>query len=82
METSSKTTDGTSGDKGPPNQPDERTLREERLLDAAATLLVRWGYRRTSIDDVAREAGVGGNASGSTIISGDQNTVRQERERH
>jgi AcrR family transcriptional regulator len=59
METSSKTTDGTSGDKGPPDQPDERTLREERLLDAAATLLVRWGYRRTSIDDVAREAGVG-----------------------
>jgi AcrR family transcriptional regulator len=28
-------------------------------LDAAASLLVRWGYRRTSIDDVAREAGVG-----------------------
>src|SRR5579859_2503594 len=39
--------------------PDERTLREERLLDAAATLLVRWGYRKTTIDDVAREAGVG-----------------------
>ena len=38
---------------------DERTLREERLLDAAATLLVRWGYRKTTIDDVAREAGVG-----------------------
>jgi hypothetical protein len=28
-----------------PDQPvsDERRLREERLLDAAATLLVRWG---------------------------------------
>ena len=38
---------------------DERTLREERLLDVAATLLVRWGYRKTTIDDVAREAGVG-----------------------
>ena len=38
---------------------DERKLREERLLDAAATLLVRWGYRKTTIDDVAREAGVG-----------------------
>lgn len=38
---------------------DERTLREERILDAAATLLVRWGYRKTTIDDVAREAGVG-----------------------
>ena len=38
---------------------DERKLREERLLDAATTLLVRWGYRKTTIDDVAREAGVG-----------------------
>src|SRR2546429_1999184 len=44
-----------------PGQPesDERKLREERLLDAATTLLVRWGYRKTTIDDVAREAGVG-----------------------
>jgi AcrR family transcriptional regulator len=39
--------------------PDERKLREEHLLDAATTLLVRWGYRKTTIDDVAREAGVG-----------------------
>ena len=38
---------------------DERKLREERLLDAATTLLMRWGYRKTTIDDVAREAGVG-----------------------
>lgn len=38
---------------------DERKLREERILDAAAMLLVRWGYRKTTIDDVAREAGVG-----------------------
>jgi AcrR family transcriptional regulator len=38
---------------------DERQQREERILDAAATLLVRWGYRKTTIDDVAREAGVG-----------------------
>jgi AcrR family transcriptional regulator len=45
----------------PEQQPasDERKLREERLLDAATTLLVRWGYRKTTIDDVAREAGVG-----------------------
>ncbi|HEY6407856.1 MAG TPA: TetR/AcrR family transcriptional regulator [Ktedonobacteraceae bacterium] len=44
-----------------PEQPesDERKLREERILDAATTLLVRWGYRKTTIDDVAREAGVG-----------------------
>jgi AcrR family transcriptional regulator len=40
-------------------QLDERQLREERILDAAATLLVRWGYRNTTVDDVAREAGVG-----------------------
>lgn len=38
---------------------DERQVREDRILDAAATLLVRWGYRKTTIDDVAREAGVG-----------------------
>src|SRR5215471_2532477 len=37
----------------------ERKFREERILDAATTLLVRWGYRKTTVDDVAREAGVG-----------------------
>lgn len=42
-----------------PSGADERKLREERLLDTATTLLVRWGYRKTTIDDVAREAGVG-----------------------
>jgi AcrR family transcriptional regulator len=41
------------------SESDERKLREERILDAATTLLVRWGYRKTTIDDVAREAGVG-----------------------
>lgn len=30
-----------------------------RLLDAAAELLLRWGYQRVTIDDVARQAGVG-----------------------
>lgn len=46
---------------GPPNKPqgDERSPREERILDVAAALLVRWGYRKTTVDDVAREAGVG-----------------------
>jgi AcrR family transcriptional regulator len=38
---------------------DERQQREERILETAAVLLVRWGYRKTTIDDVAREAGVG-----------------------
>src|SRR6266705_5416581 len=45
----------------PERQPesDERKLREERILDVATALLVRWGYRKTTIDDVAHEAGVG-----------------------
>jgi AcrR family transcriptional regulator len=36
--------------------PDDRS---ERVLDAAAELLVRWGYQRVTIDDVARHAGIG-----------------------
>ena len=46
----------------PPERPrdvDERRLREEHILDAAADLLVRFGYRKATVDDVAREAGVG-----------------------
>jgi len=38
---------------------DERQQREERILEAAANLLVRQGYRKTTIEDVAREAIVG-----------------------
>lgn len=38
---------------------EERQLRETRILDAVVALMVRWGYRKTTIDDVAREAGVG-----------------------
>ena len=48
-----------AGEQVQGHKSDERQLREERILDAAATLLVRWGYRKTTIDDVAREAGVG-----------------------
>ena len=65
MATSSKsrhqaqTSDGPPQRQAEPEQPDERHQREERILDAAAALLVRWGYRKTTIDDVAREAGVG-----------------------
>ncbi len=33
--------------------------RVDRVLDAAAELLVRWGYRRVTIDDVAAHAGIG-----------------------
>lgn len=60
MATSRRSASQTPLSQAPPQpQPDERQQREERILDAAATLLVRWGYRKTTIDDVAREAGVG-----------------------
>lgn len=36
-----------------------RRARAGQILDAAAELLLRLGYRRTTIDDVARLAGVG-----------------------
>lgn len=34
-------------------------VRLERVLDSAAELLVRWGYQRVTIDEVARHAGIG-----------------------
>jgi AcrR family transcriptional regulator len=33
--------------------------RVERMLDSAAELLVRWGYQRVTIEEVARHAGIG-----------------------
>ena len=36
-----------------------REARAHRILDAASTLILRWGYHKTTIDDIAREAGVG-----------------------
>lgn len=41
------------------HESDDAGSRAERLLDAAARLVVRLGYRRVTMDDVAREAGVG-----------------------
>jgi AcrR family transcriptional regulator len=35
-----------------------RTERAERILEAATELVLRWGYDKTTIDDVARRAGV------------------------
>lgn len=61
MATTRRSTEQGSTSNMQSSQPEtaERKLREERILDAATTLLVRWGYRKTTIDDVAREAGVG-----------------------
>jgi AcrR family transcriptional regulator len=39
--------------------PDQRAERAERILDVTADLLLRHGYRRVTIDDVAAGAGVG-----------------------
>jgi len=33
--------------------------RAERILDVAAILLLRWGYKRVTIEEIARQAGVG-----------------------
>jgi AcrR family transcriptional regulator len=38
---------------------EDRAERAERILDAAAELLLRAGYRRTTIEDVAERAGIG-----------------------
>lgn len=38
---------------------DPKVSREELILDAADRLLVRYGYRKMTIDDLAREAGIG-----------------------
>lgn len=37
----------------------DREARSQRILDAASALIMRYGYRKTTIDDIAREAGVG-----------------------
>src|SRR5436305_6032709 len=35
-----------------------RQERADRILDAAAELILRWGYKKTTIDDIAKQAGV------------------------
>lgn len=48
------------GDKEP--LPDERHGKQEartnRILDATLELVLRWGYRKTRLDDIAKQAGV------------------------
>ncbi len=36
----------------------KRMERAHRILDTAAALILRWGYSKTTIDDIARQAGV------------------------
>jgi len=55
-------TEGSQPAKGGPRRlsaSDSRKLRQDRILDAAMAVLARWGFRKTTVDDVAREAGVG-----------------------
>jgi AcrR family transcriptional regulator len=35
-----------------------REARANRILDAASELILRWGYHKTTLDDVSRQAGV------------------------
>ncbi|MEU7883386.1 TetR/AcrR family transcriptional regulator [Microbispora bryophytorum] len=42
----------------PPQDPARHVERANRILDAAAELIGRWGYDKTTIDDVAKQAGV------------------------
>ncbi|MFD8500042.1 TetR/AcrR family transcriptional regulator [Amycolatopsis sp. NPDC059657] len=39
--------------------PEPSKDRADRILDAAAALLIRYGYRKVTVEDVARQAGIG-----------------------
>jgi AcrR family transcriptional regulator len=41
------------------HDPSDREARAARILDSAAELLLRYGYRRLTIEDVAERAGIG-----------------------
>ena len=36
----------------------KREEREQRILDAAGELIQKWGYRKTTIEDIAKQARV------------------------
>ncbi len=38
---------------------EQETERADRILDAAAELLARWGYRKVTVDEIVRRADVG-----------------------
>jgi AcrR family transcriptional regulator len=37
----------------------ERRERAHRILDAATALISRWGYNKTNVEDIAKQAGIG-----------------------
>ncbi len=45
-------------ERGQVEERSKREQRADRILDAAAELMLRWGYNKTTIDDIARLAGV------------------------
>lgn len=47
-----------SGERDSQEERNKRQERAERILDAAAELIQRWGYNKTTIDDIAKQAGV------------------------
>jgi AcrR family transcriptional regulator len=47
-----------NGAKTPQEERSRRQERADRILDAAAELILRWGYKKTTIDDIAKQAGV------------------------
>lgn len=46
------------GDKEDGREVSKQQARAQRILDAAAELLQKWGYRKTTIDDIAKQARV------------------------
>lgn len=50
---------GKQKEQAPPGEErSKKQERAERILDAAVELITRWGYSKTTIDDIARKAGV------------------------
>ena len=45
-------------ERGQSEERSKREQRADRILDAAAELMLRWGYNKTTIDDIVRLAGV------------------------
>ncbi|MEU8204749.1 helix-turn-helix domain-containing protein [Streptosporangium sp. NPDC049046] len=42
----------------PPQDASQRLARAHRILDATAGLVLRWGYDKTTVEDIAKRAGV------------------------